>query len=700
MKKKNVLALVGILAFITFTITFISLFIVYETTNATVSHVLRDLADGQKSMINSLLDNNVSEIEIVNILKKANKKLIIGYTGEFVVAKKIDGRIYFIFSQNPSGLANKNSTPTDTNLTVPMREAVQGRTGFIKAIDYDGDEVFAGYTFIERLNWGIVAKVDVSEVRQPFITAAYLSMFLAIFLVTLGAYFFIKVTNPILERTYQSEKRLKVSEEKLRQQYLMLQSIINSTDQPIFTLDSKFCFINYNTSYSEMIVDIYGTDIDLGKNFFDYQTVIEDNESSRVHLEAALHGDQSVHEVLFGRENHSKIFLEIAYNPIRDLNDTIIGVAVFAKDITSRKRAELALKASEEKFRYLIKNFPLPVVLKDKNGVYTFANSQFLDNVDSKYLPIEGKTDFDFFPLDLAEKIISDDSIVLESGKTKTFEMEFTNNNQYRYVIVTKMPIKGEDGLMSGILCVHLNLTELKRIEKELRESNASKDKFFSIIAHDLRNPLATYRASLVSLTDCYSDFNESERIEFLDLLRKSSEHLYELLENLLTWGRIQTGKQHFRFENVNLNSLVELCIKTHQDTAQQKGIKIVSRISESVNGYADDNIVTVIMNHLVNNAIKYSKKDGVVLLSAHVNSEQVEISVQDKGIGINPKIVNELFKLDQTQSVPGTAGEKGTGLGLILCKEFVEKLGGRIWFESVYGSGSTFYFSIPKVIS
>ena len=240
--------LVGILAFTTFSITFISLFIVYKTTNTTISHVLKDLAEGQKALINSLIDNNVCEPEIVNILMKTNKKLVIGNTGEFVIARKINDRIDFILYQNPSGHSNKKSTPTDTNLAVPMRKALQGLTGYIKALDYDGDEVFAGYTFIERLNWGLVAKIDTSEVMEPFIKAAYFSMILALFLVTLGAYFFIKITNPLLERTYQSEKRLKISEEKLRQQYLMLQSIINSTDQPIFTLDSKFCFINFNSS--------------------------------------------------------------------------------------------------------------------------------------------------------------------------------------------------------------------------------------------------------------------------------------------------------------------------------------------------------------------------------------------------------------------------------------------------------------------
>ena len=696
-KKKKIWLLITILAFVTFSITFTSLLIVYKTSISTVKHVLMDLAEGQNSLINSLVSNDICELEIINIIKKSNNKLVIGETGEFVMAKKTNDSIHFILCQNPYGQRLKRTIPAFALKDIPMQLALNKQSGFIKSTDYDGDNVFAGYTFNNKLNWGIVALVNVSEIQYPFVQALYLSFGLAVLLISVGAFLFIKITNPLLEKTYLSEKKLRQSEEQLRRQFVMLQSIINSTDQPIFTIDTNYCFINFNHSYAEMIYANYGIEVDLGQSILTQKDIIEDFEKYRIFLEKAQNGVQSVKEISFGKDKSSLYHLEIACNPIRDINNIVIGVAVFAKDITKRKNAELALKSSEEKFRTLIENFPLPVVIKDKSGLYEFANEQFKNSIDQRLLPAEGKTDFDFFPFDIAEKISDNDNLVIENLQTMTFDMEFELNDKLRYLVVTKMPIKENDGTIHGILCVHLNLTELKSIERELRESNASKDKFFSILAHDLRNPLATYKASLVSLTDCYDDFNESERIEFLHLMRKSSEHLYELLENLLTWAKLQNNTILIKSENINIHSLIDISIQSHMNDLKLKNIQLISNIDNDLIGYADYNALLKVIGHVIKNSIKFSHQDSKINISAVEKFDNIEIAIQDRGIGINPRIVNELFKIDQAQSVPGTQGEKGTGLGLILCREFLDRMGGKIWFDTIYGSGTTFYLSLPK---
>jgi two-component system, sensor histidine kinase and response regulator len=246
-----------------------------------------------------------------------------------------------------------------------------------------------------------------------------------------------------------------------------------------------------------------------------------------------------------------------------------------------------------------------------------------------------------------------------------------------------------------------LNEQKMLHYNEELQRSNQTKNKLFSIIAHDLRSPFNAFTGLLDELDEDYSSFGEQEKKKIIKALRKSSHQLEDLIENLLEWSRLQQDKIVFLPSLVNLSEIVENTISMHQIQADAKQIRLISNISQEMNLYADPNMLKTIVRNLVSNAIKYTPEEGSVEISARLEANKdVVISLKDSGIGMDRETIRALFSETDAMSIIGTSGEHGSGLGLVLCKEFVEKHGGRIWVESEQGKGSEFFFTIPHKLS
>ncbi len=237
--------------------------------------------------------------------------------------------------------------------------------------------------------------------------------------------------------------------------------------------------------------------------------------------------------------------------------------------------------------------------------------------------------------------------------------------------------------------------TEIQKIADELQLLNNTKDKFFSIIAHDLRNPFITILGFTDLLLTDYKELDESEIMFYLEEMKKSAEISHNLLQNLLQWSRSQTGRIEFLPTKLNLKNLVNVNLELLQPSAANKEIVIKSEV-EDVNVMADEDMLNTIIRNLITNAIKFTPKGGMITIASKETGKYAEVSVSDTGVGMNEETVTNLFKLDSTHSTLGTNNEAGTGLGLILCKEFVEKQGGKIWVESTLNIGSKFIFYLP----
>ena len=239
---------------------------------------------------------------------------------------------------------------------------------------------------------------------------------------------------------------------------------------------------------------------------------------------------------------------------------------------------------------------------------------------------------------------------------------------------------------------------ELEAQKVELAEINASKDKFFSIISHDLRSPFNALLGFAQLLSENLGRYTLEETQQKVDRIRTAAERLFALLENLLTWSRIQRGALEHNPEMILLGEIAADIVDLFTPNAEQKNITFRNCVAADLTAYADHSMVNTVIRNLMSNALKFTPKDGTITLSVQNAHERVlEIAVSDTGVGMSPEVMAKLLRIDTTHTSVGTAGEIGTGLGLILCKELVEKNGGRIWVESVVGVGTTFKFTLPK---
>ena len=239
--------------------------------------------------------------------------------------------------------------------------------------------------------------------------------------------------------------------------------------------------------------------------------------------------------------------------------------------------------------------------------------------------------------------------------------------------------------------------TILEKTNRELIKTNSEKDKFFSIIAHDLKNPFQAIIGLTELMVDKSEKISQEEFIEYSNLLNGTVHKLFSLLENLLEWAQIHRGSIIYTPEELNLSQIIIQSIEFINQSATQKNISIIYKNGNAQNIYADRKMIATVIRNLLSNAVKFTKTGGKIIVRSNLNdNNSIEVSVADNGVGIPECDVRKLFRIEEKVSSIGTEGEKSTGLGLLLCKEFIDMHGGKIWVESVVGKGSKFYFSIP----
>ncbi len=419
-------------------------------------------------------------------------------------------------------------------------------------------------------------------------------------------------------------------------------------------------------------------------------------------------------EFLGRRKDHSQFYTEVASSTfVQDKKTYIVFVT---RDVTERKRAQQAIRESEEKYRNITENID--------DFLYTFERTgRILRPVfyTSSVERITGYSQSDFLTDSrLILKIIHpDDFDEAEVHLKKLFKSRIQNSDEFELRIINKLGnvvwirnkinlVRSSDGLVIKMYGLISDITLRKKAQDELKKStdnliklNETKDRFISIISHDLRTPFS----SILGFTDLLLNdegLNEEEKRQYIEFIRESSQSMLLLVNSLLDWTRIQTGRIKFEPEKSEAYKIIENSINTLIGTAIQKNITISSEVENDLYVFADKGLLLQVFNNLISNAIKFTKSGGRITISGRPAGQMrfYEFSVSDTGTGIKPENLNKLFNVDTKYSSEGTAGEKGTGLGLSLVKEIIEKHGGEIRVESVYGSGSKFIFTIPVASS
>jgi|GEM_PF-1415161 len=411
----------------------------------------------------------------------------------------------------------------------------------------------------------------------------------------------------------------------------------------------------------------------------------------------------------------------------------IICILLF--NIYKRKKIENALKESEERFKGVYENVPIGIYRTTPDGKILMANPALVKTLG--YDSIEEITQINLnddhkkagYRRDLFKQDIEKNGFVKNYQDTwvkRNGELIYLTENArvikdsrgyplyYEGIIedVTEKK-KAENELRHYILELQRNkeiiendariLEELNQTlaksEKQLIELNQSKDKFFSIISHDLRSPFN----SLIGFTDLliknFDDFSTDEIKGISRNIHSSLTHLYELIENILQWSGLQTGKFPHNPEIINIARIVDQVTELLNGSALKKSITLTSSVPDKLFVFSDRLMLFSVLQNLISNALKFTNPGGEIRINSEDEHLFYKIIVEDNGIGMKPDEVEQIFKLDSSLSRSGTSGEKGTGLGLILCKELTEKNGGEISVESVYGLGTRFTFTVPKFI-
>ncbi|MEI6140556.1 MAG: PAS domain S-box protein [Mariniphaga sp.] len=357
------------------------------------------------------------------------------------------------------------------------------------------------------------------------------------------------------------------------------------------------------------------------------------------------------------------------------------------------------------KLSVAVEQSPTTIVITDTKGNIEYANPKFTDLTGytlkeaigkNPRILKSGKTDATLFK-ELWQTISSG-----KSWKGELINVKKDGNQFIENCFIS--PIKDANGKITNYVAIKEDITERKHQEElielrniELKELNATKDKFFSIIAHDLRGPIGTIDSFLDFILDEEKSNKNADLLENLNILKTSSRQAYTLLENLLTWARVQKGDIPYNPSSYNIKEIITNNFEIFQLKAREKNIALINKVDHDTYCYIDYQMITTVIRNLLNNATKYTNDNGSIEISLIEKEKAIEVTIKDSGVGMDKNTTDHLFYLDNKQiSQVGTKGEMGSGLGLILCKEFIEKNGGEIWAESEIGKGSEFKFTLP----
>lgn len=403
--------------------------------------------------------------------------------------------------------------------------------------------------------------------------------------------------------------------------------------------------------------------------------------------------------------NHSQLH-HLAIPVLFGFLGMVIGY-FYGKKRHTKEEAFQEVFANHQTMSLILDHLPLLVSYLDIDLRYRYANKTYEKWMGLSMKDIYGKPVKDIVVRKTYDTLL-ENLPQARQGKIVRFDTSREMNGKEQFLHVLLVPHLDENKSVKGFFSIVADVTQVRKRERKinkqkehLEELNATKDKFFSIIAHDLKNPFNAILGFSELLHQDYETLEEPQKREIIDLLYENSQHTYKLLENLLEWSRSQSGAIKYTPSPTDIKALVDENVNLFQPVADKKGIRLKSAISESLSIATDPHLINTVIRNLVSNALKFTPEKGEISIAAITylgdeEKEMVEIAVSDNGIGISPGNQEKLFTLGRNYSSKGTAQETGTGLGLILCKEFVEKCGGKIQLESEVGKGSVFRFFIP----
>ena len=484
----------------------------------------------------------------------------------------------------------------------------------------------------------------------------------------------------------------KNAQEILDQTRKNYEDFFNSIEDFLFVLDEQGNIIHTNDTVNRRLE--YSVDELMGKSVLLVHPEERRAEAGRI-VGEMLAGTAAFCPVPIVTKSGKQIDVETRVSRgTWDGRPVLFGVT---KDISQIKR-------SEEKFsKAFHSNSALMALSSFETGNFIDVNDSFLRELEYTKEEVLGKNSKDlhlFVDFENRTKVINELNFKEDEHEIEIEIQTKSGIHKVGLFSAEKIYVGSEQCLLTTMI----DVTYRKEAEKiitqqnsELQKLNIDKDRFISILAHDLRSPFNAILGFTDILIGNVRENNIEENEKYLHIVYNSAKQTFNLLNELLTWARSQSGKLPFEPQDLILSNVCEEIIENLQIVAQAKDIKIKYVSDMNVAVFADNNMLHTVLRNLISNAIKFTNSGGKILIYSEQNNDELTIAISDNGIGIEPEVLHKIFNISEVHTTPGTANEKGTGLGLLLCKEFVEKHGGKIWVESEVGKGSDFKFTIPR---
>ncbi|PKL82885.1 MAG: hypothetical protein CVV24_07770 [Ignavibacteriae bacterium HGW-Ignavibacteriae-3] len=419
------------------------------------------------------------------------------------------------------------------------------------------------------------------------------------------------------------------------------------------------------------------------------------------------------------KKNGEDFLIELYTTIVHDESGSPIALVGVARDLTEQIKYEVELKEARDKYSHLFHEIKAAIYESTPDGKLTDLNPAGMEllGIKSKdqFPQIDIARDFYLNP----EDRIAIHNEVEKNGFVKDYELNLkTLSNNVLTVRETSTAVKNNSGKVVAYRGILRDITEskknedklkqlverlefvnkqLSKSEVELKNTNATKDKFFSIIAHDLRSPFSSLLSFSEFLIEDIETLDKTETKLFAEKIHEAARNVFSLLENLLQWSKIQSGKIPYSPISFNAAFKINQVITLLSNNAKSKNIKIVNEILNNTIVFADEDMMFSVVQNLLSNAIKFTRQGGIIIFKSAILENEIEISISDNGVGIKEADLQKLFRLDAHHTTYGTNDEKGSGLGLLLCQEMIERNRGKIRVSSILNEGTTFTFSLPK---
>jgi PAS domain S-box-containing protein len=499
-------------------------------------------------------------------------------------------------------------------------------------------------------------------------------------------------------------ERKKTEEALIKSQLLLKSSIESQKDTIIFFVDLDYHYLYFNIAHLEAMKFAYNTNVKEGTNFLDCITSPSDRKLIKENLDRAIKGESTSQIHKYGDSNLG--YYETFFNPVRDESNEIIGCTCLARNITERIEAEKTLLESETKFREIINQSNDGIIVFDEQGKIVVWNkgAEQISGLKADAILNQNIVDVRYqvgTPKSRDKSLIENEiKDIINFKKPEVFkhliedEIMPSNSKSLKNIQTKIFPIK-----LIGykLFCmIFRDATETKRYEKELLKINTEKDKFYSMIAQYLYTPFNSFHNFTKLMAEELDTLPIKEIQKTAAMMSKSASNLYSLLDNLLQWTQVNQGKIAFEPEKLDFLKISHDAVSILKPNAEAKDIKINHLVKDEIPVFADPFMIKTVLRNLVSNSIKFTNTGGEINISAQQSPSDITISISDNRTELAPDYINNLFNTSQVNAALGRAAEKGNTLGLLLCKEFVEKHSGKIWAVNGNGRGCEIKFTLP----